>query len=199
MASFSPNIDLLSIPGAKPVTFEEGGRKVNYICIPADLNEIKIEPSRADNNTLTAYLRTKMFPFSQSYINTIVSNKQRRGDTVDMSKIESHELVLSHSKEYIDAWTPRVVAKLVKEHPEWSALNPAEKNDLYYAVRRLINKRIGKAYPAMSDGQQAPAPVPAQFNAPPQFTDYMAPPVSVQQAPAASVQQAPAADDDLPF
>lgn len=169
MATFRPNIDLLAIPGAKAMTMNDGTaeqpRNVNYICIPADLNEISIERSRNDESKLTAFINLMMRPLSQRYIDTIVENRQRRGDAVDMNKIESHEITLNHTPEFVKAWTERVAAKLLAEHPEWQGQNPYEKvdgaaNDLYYEVRRTVNKRVGKGYPVgvSQSSHQAPAP-----------------------------------------
>ena len=169
MASFRPNIDLLSIPGAKALQMNDGTAEKpvmrNYICIPADLNEIKIEASRNDQTKLTAYMNLMMRPFGQAYINSVVDNKQRRGDAVDMSKIESHEITVNHTQEFIDAWKGAVAQAVLKEHPEWNGqsldkLPDGKYSDLYYEVRRRINKRVGKGYPVMAQSQQQVQSVP---------------------------------------
>ena len=213
MATFRPNIDLLSIPGAKPLTINEGTadkpRNVNYICIPADVNEISIERSRNDESKLTAYLPLMMRPLSQRYIDSIVENKQRRGDAVDMNKIESHEITLNHTPEFMKVWAERVAAKVLKDHPDWQGQNSTEKvangaNDLYYEVRRIINKRIGKGYPVLAQQQSAqPAPM-NNFGAPAGVNPFE--PTGAVAAAAGTAQQAPqmagpgeASADDLPF
>lgn len=211
MASFRPNIDLLALPGAKALSFNEGTaeapRNVNYVCIPADLNEIHIAPSR-DGKRMTAYLSLMMRPLQQKYIDAVVMNKQRRGDAVDMSKIESHELTLNHTSDFFKVWCEAVAAKVLSEHPDWRGQNPLEKmadgsNDLYYEVRSIINKRIGKAYPMLDQPSQQHQPQSAALGAPPAYAPYL-PNDGVGSAPvfAAPMQQGAggeAAVTDLPF
>lgn len=207
MATFRPNIDLMALPGAKALTLNDGTadkpKNVNYICIPADLNEIRIERSRNDESKLTAYLPLMMRPLSQAYIDSIVQNRQRRGDAVDMNKIESHELTLNHTPEFVKAWTDAVAAKLLKEHPEWAGQNPHERvangqNDLYYEVRRTINKRVGKGYPVMAQQQAAQAAPMNNFGAPAGVSQFIPQEVPEAAAPAQDpVGEAPI--DDLPF
>ena len=209
MATFRPNIDLLAIPGAKALTINDGTAEkpnnVNYICIPADVNEIRIERSRNDESRLTAYLPLMMRPLSQAYINSIVENKQRRGDTVDMSKIESHELTLNHTQEFMKAWAQRVAAKVLKDHPEWQGQNPLEKvangaNDLYYEVRRIINKRVGKGYPVLAQQQSAQSAPMNNFGAPAGYSSFV-PASSQPEQQSAGYNPAGEAgpEDDLPF
>lgn len=200
MATFNPSIDLMSIPGAKIYSIPEGGRNVNYICIPADLNEISIEPSRSDATKQTAYMRTRMRPLSRAYIDSIIENKKRRGDEVNTANIESHEITINHTKEFIEAWVSPVSERVLKEHPEWASQNAREfiqggNNDLYFEVRRRINKRIGKAYPVMFSDDNQTRPV-QQFATPESFNTFSAGEQSQQQS---SGTEAAPPFDDLPF
>lgn len=47
MASFSGNIDLLSLNGAKVlIGLDEKNAQRPYVCIPLDVNEIRVEASK---------------------------------------------------------------------------------------------------------------------------------------------------------
>lgn len=207
MANFNASIDLLSIPGAKPMTINDGTaekpKMVNYICIPADLNEVTIQQGRGDRQSLVAYIRLAMRALGKNYIDSIVASRQRNGDEVDMSKIETHELTLSHTAEFSKAWAKAVAASVLKEHPEWAGQNPEEKsadaaqNALYYEVRRRINKRVGKAYMMQTEKTAAPVP-PSSFATPAGYGAFD------PQAAAAAPMMAPPAGEmapygDLPF
>ena len=49
MASFSGNVDLLALNGAKVlVGIDEKNAKRPYVCIPLDVNEIRVEASKND-------------------------------------------------------------------------------------------------------------------------------------------------------
>lgn len=181
----------------------EHPKNVNYICIPADLNEVAIQQGRSDQQKLVAYIRLAMRSLSKNYVDSIVAARQRSGDEVDMSKIETHELTLSHTQEFSKAWAKAVAAAVLKEHPEWAGQNPEDKsadagqNSLYYEVRRRINKRVGKAYMMQTERTAQPVP-PSSFATPAGYGvfDPSAAGAAPMMAPPAG-EMAP--DGDLPF
>lgn len=171
MANFNLRTDLLALAGAQVfnLTMKEGANPQTCICIPIGPNGITVQPSRGDQNRMTAYVRMTMREISRQYIDKIVLEKQRNGDVVDMTKIESHFLNLSQPQEIFDLYKQAVANVVLQEHPDWQgqSLDPESKSQLYYTVRDRINKRVGKAYPLMASQSNAQTPVaPMQFAAP---------------------------------
>lgn len=74
MASYNGNVDLLALNGAKVlVGIDEKNKQRPYVCIPIDVNEIRVETYQKDNvNRQVAKLRVHIEPFKDSYKNTIV-------------------------------------------------------------------------------------------------------------------------------
>ena len=57
MASFSGNIDLLSLSGAKVlVDVDKANKNRPFVCIPLDANEIRVETVKNDPNRQVAKL-----------------------------------------------------------------------------------------------------------------------------------------------
>lgn len=170
MANFNELIDLLALAGAQVLnlTMKGGDRPTTCICIPVGPNGITVQPSRADQSRNTAYVRLSMREISRPYIEKIVLDKQRRGDAVDMTKIESHFVQLSQPQEVFDLYKQAVANAVLAEHPEWQgqSLDPEQKTSLFFAVRDRINKRVGKAYPQFARAEAPAAPAPAPFAAP---------------------------------
>lgn len=66
MASFNGNIDLLSLNGAKVlVGIDEKNAQRPYVCIPVDVNEIKVEASKNDANKTMAKMRVIIDPYNE--------------------------------------------------------------------------------------------------------------------------------------
>ena len=83
MASFNGNIDLLSLNGVKVlVGIDEKNKQRPYVCIPLDVNEIRVESYQKNNvNVQVAKLRVHIEPFKDSYKNKIRQSNIERGDT----------------------------------------------------------------------------------------------------------------------
>ncbi len=82
MASFSGNVDLLALNGAKVlVGIDEKNTKRPYVCIPLDVNEIRVEASKNDPNKKNAKLRINIRPYNDAYKNKIRQSAAERGDS----------------------------------------------------------------------------------------------------------------------
>ena len=119
MASYNGNIDLLSLNGAKVlVGIDEKNAQRPYVCIPIDVNEIRVGTYQKNNvNVQVAKLRVHIEPFKDSYKNKIRQSNIERGDT-DKS-VPTHEMQMSFSTEYVKA-VAKAFPKLVEQVKEYS-------------------------------------------------------------------------------
>lgn len=61
MASYNGNIDLLALNGAKVlVGIDEKNAQRPYVCIPIDVNEIRVDTSKNDASKTQAKLRVNI-------------------------------------------------------------------------------------------------------------------------------------------
>lgn len=161
MASFSGNVDLLALNGAKVlVGIDEKNTKRPYVCIPLDVNEIRVEASKNDASKTQAKLRVNIWPFNEAYKNKIRQSAAERGDT--QVSVPTHEMQLSFSTEYVKAVAkafPKLV-DLVKEankerDPEIVNQDFNDENShLFKAIRTRMNKRIASLYQPQTATQQ---------------------------------------------
>lgn len=161
MASFSGNVDLLALNGAKVlVGIDEKNTKRPYVCIPLDVNEIRVEASKNDASKTQAKLRVNIWPFNEAYKNKIRQSAAERGDT--QVSVPTHEMQLSFSTEYVKAVAkafPKLV-DLVKEankerDPEIVNQDFNDENShLFKAIRTRMNKRIARLYQPQTATQQ---------------------------------------------
>ena len=154
MASYNGNVDLLSLNGAKVlVGIDEKNVKRPYVCIPLDVNEIRIETYQKDNvNRQVAKLRVHIEPFKDSYKNKIRQSNIERGDTE--KSVPTHEMQISFSTEYVKA-VAKAFPKLVEQVKEYSKEKDPdivnqdfndENSHLFKAIRTRMNKRIASLY-----------------------------------------------------
>lgn len=207
MASFRIKLNLLAFAGSKCVTMDENGKKVNYVMVPMDLNEIKVEMPRDKSDVMRAVTWLSMWPYNESYRNSVRQGKERRGDPSDESKIPTHKIEMSHSEEFVKAWAgvramvDKVVADDNGQTPGLAQQNPLDpKSDLYLAIRNRINKRVAQCYaiPPKTQQQQAPAQFGTpEYGAPAQPFDPSQ--YAQQQGYDPSSFTNPQNDDDLPF
>lgn len=166
MASYNGNVDLLSLNGAKVlVGIDEKKVKRPYVCIPIDVNEIRIETYQKDNvNRQVAKLRVHIEPFKDSYKNKIRQSNIERGDT-DKS-VPTHEMQISFSTEYVKA-VAKAFPKLVEQVKEYSKEKDPdivnqdfndENSHLFKAIRTRMNKRIASLYQPQPTAQQQTYP-----------------------------------------
>lgn len=182
MASYNGNVDLLSLNGAKVlVGIDEKNVKRPYVCIPLDVNEIRIETYQKDNvNRQVAKLRVHIEPFKDSYKNKIRQSNIERGDT-DKS-VPTHEMQISFSTEYVKA-VAKAFPKLVEQVKEYSKEKDPdivnqdfndENSHLFKAIRTRMNKRIASLYQPQPTAQQQTYPQQA-YGAAGNATAYVPP------------------------
>lgn len=161
MASYNGNIDLLQLNGAKVlVNIDEKNKQRPYVCIPLDVNEIRVEPNKNDPNRQMAKLRINIWPFNDNYKNAIRRSNAERGDT--NKDIATHELQMSFSTEYIKA-VAKNFPKLVEQVKEaGKEKDPGivnqdyndENSHLFKAIRQRMNKRLASLYQPKANTQQ---------------------------------------------
>ena len=153
MASYSGNVDLLSLNGAKVlVGIDEKNKQRPYVCIPIDVNEIRVETSKNDASKTQAKLRVNIWPFNEAYKNKIRQSAAERGDT--QVSVPTHEMQLSFSTEYVKA-VAKAFPKLVEQVKEANKEKDPEivnqdfndeNSHLFKAIRTRMNKRIASLY-----------------------------------------------------
>lgn len=161
MASFSENVDLLALNGAKVlVGIDEKNTKRPYVCIPLDVNEIRVEASKNDASKTQAKLRVNIWPFNEAYKNKIRQSAAERGDT--QVSVPTHEMQLSFSTEYVKA-VAKAFPKLVDQVKEANKERDPEivnqdfndeNSHLFKAIRTRMNKRIASLYQPQTAPQQ---------------------------------------------
>lgn len=82
MASYNGNIDLLSLNGAQVLKgIDAKNPERVYVCIPAGLNEIKVEQSPKDPNRTLAKLRVNIWPLNEQYKAKVRQSSLERGNS----------------------------------------------------------------------------------------------------------------------
>ena len=165
MASYNGNIDLLALNGAKVlVGIDEKNAKRPYVCIPLDVNEIRVEASKNDASKTQAKLRVNIWPFNEAYKNKIRQTAAERGDT--QVSVPTHEMQLSFSVEYIKA-VAKNFHKLVEQVKEANKDKDPnivnqdfndENSHLFKVLRARMNKRIASLYQPQPTAQQQTYP-----------------------------------------
>ena len=153
MASYNGNIDLLALNGAKVlVGIDEKNAQRPYVCIPIDVNEIRVEESKNDPSKTQAKLRVNIWPFNEAYKNKIRQRSAERGNT--QVSVPTHEMQLSFSTEYVKA-VAKAFPKLVEQVKEANKDKDPdivkqdfndENSHLFKAIRTRMNKRIASLY-----------------------------------------------------
>ena len=201
MASFNGNIDLLSLNGAQVFTgIDKNKPQRAYVCIPVDVNEIKVEPSPNNAQRTLAKLHVNIWPLNEQYKAKVRQSALERGDT--NVSVPTHEMQVSFTTDYIkmaiDTF-PKLIEQ-VKEankerNPDIVNQDPKdEKTQLFKAIRSRMNKRLAMLYQQLSNTQPSPyqQPTYAQAGA---ATGYVAPAQGAEPDFGGYNQE----DDDLPF
>lgn len=166
MASYNGSIDLLSLNGAQVFTgIDQKNPTRAYVCVPVDLNDIKMTFSRNDPNRQIAGLRVNIWPLNENYKNAVRRSAQERGN--DNVNVPTHELQMSFSTDYIKAAIerfPKLVEQVKEQNKDRDAdianQDPRDENThLFKAIRNRMNKRLAMLYqPQVQAGQQTAYP-----------------------------------------
>lgn len=203
MASYSGNIDLLQLNGAKVLAGLGGENdKRPYVCIPCDVNEIRLEANRNDPNRQMAKLRISIWPFNENYKNVTRRSNAERGDA--NKEIATHELQMNFSVDYIKAVAknfPKLVEQVKEANKEKDpAIVSQDFNDenshLFKAIRQRMNKRLASLYQPKPTNRQSNYPQQTYNTAMSGATAYVPPADGYDPA------NMPGYDDpnsDLPF
>ena len=163
MASYNGNIDLLSLNGAQVFKGIDNDHPERvYVCIPAGLNEIKVEQSPQNPNRTLAKLRVNIWPLNEQYKAKVRQVALERGDS--NVTVPTHEMQMSYSLDYIKAVAqnfPKLVEQVKEANKERDTdivnQDPTDENThLFKAIRQRMNKRLAMLY--QPQATQHPSP-----------------------------------------
>ena len=163
MASYNGNIDLLSLNGAQVLKgIDAKNPERVYVCIPAGLNEIKVEQSPKDPNRTLAKLRVNIWPLNEQYKAKVRQVALERGDS--NVTVPTHEMQMSYSIDYIKAVAqnfPKLVEQVKdankERDPDIVNQDPTDENThLFKAIRQRMNKRLALFYQLQVARQPSP-------------------------------------------
>lgn len=167
MASYNGNIDLLSFNGAQVLKgIEQQSPERVYVCIPVDVNEIKLEKHPQKPDRTLAKLRINIWPLNENYKNAARRSALERGNTNFV--VPTHEMQMSFSTEYIK-FVAQKFPKLVEQvneankerDPDIVNQDPADENThLFKAIRQRLNKRLAMLYQPQPTQQPSPYATP---------------------------------------
>ncbi len=200
MASYSENIDLLSLSGAQVYKgIDAKNPERAFVCIPIATNEIKVEAAANNPQRMLAKMRVNIWPLNEQYKNRVRQSAQERGNT--NVNVPTHEMQLSFSTEHIKT-VVKMFPKLVEQvkeankerDPEIVNQDPTDENThLFKAIRQRMNKRLAMLYqPQPTQPSPYQQPTYAQAGA---ATGYVAPAQGAEPDFAGYNPE----DDDLPF
>ena len=167
MASYNGNIDLLSFNGAQVLKgIEQQSPERVYVCIPVDVNEIKLEQHPQKPDRTLAKLRINIWPLNENYKNAARRSALERGNTNFV--VPTHEMQMSFSTEYIKFVVqkfPKLVEQVKEANkerdPDIVNQDPADENThLFKAIRQRLNKRLAMLYQPQPTQQPSPYATP---------------------------------------
>ena len=167
MASYNGNIDLLSLNGAQVLKgIDAKNPERVYVCIPAGLNEIKVEQSPKDPNRTLAKMRVNIWPLNEQYKARVRQSALERGDS--NVTVPTHEMQMSFSTDYIKDIVkkfPKLVEQVREANkerdPDIVNQDPTdETTHLFKAIRQRMNKRLAMLYQPQSTQQPSPYATP---------------------------------------
>ena len=201
MASYNGNIDLLSFNGAQVLKgIEQQSPERVYVCIPVDVNEIKLEQHPQKPDRTLAKLRINIWPLNENYKNAARRSALERGNTNFV--VPTHEMQMSFSTEYIKFVVqkfPKLVEQVKEANkerdPDIVNQDPTDENThLFKAIRQRMNKRLAMLYQPQST--QHPSPyATSNVGVAGAVTGYVAPAQGTESDSAGYNPE----DDDLPF
>ena len=167
MASYNGNIDLLSLNGAQVLKgIDAKNPERVYVCIPAGLNEIKVEQSPKDPNRTLAKLRVNIWPLNEQYKAKVRQSSLERGNS--NVTVPTHEMQMSFSTDFIKDIVrkfPKLVEQVKEANkerdPEIVNQDPTDENThLFKAIRQRMNKRLAMLYQPQATQQSSPYTTP---------------------------------------
>lgn len=202
MASYNGNIDLLSLNGAQVFKgIDAKNPEKVYVCIPVDLNEIKVEQHPQKPDRTLAKMRVNIWPLNEQYKNAVRRSAQERGDS--NVTVPTHEMQMSFSTDYVKLIAqkfPKLVEQVKEANkerdPDIVNQGPTDENThLFKAIRQRLNKRLAMLYQPQSTQQPSPYATP-HVGTVGAATGYVAP---AESGLPDFGGYDPANDDDLPF
>ena len=163
MASYNGNIDLLSLNGAQVFKgIDKNNPERVYVCIPADLNEIKVEQAPQDPTRTLAKMRVNIWPLNEQYKAKVRQVALERGDS--NVTVPTHEMKMSYSLDYIKAVVqkfPKLVEQVKEANkerdPDIVNQDPTDENThLFNAIRQRMSKRLAMLYQPQATQQSSP-------------------------------------------
>ena len=201
MASYNGNIDLLSLNGAQVFKgIDAKNPERVYVCIPADVNEIKVEQAPQDTTRTLAKMRVNIWPLNEQYKAKVRQAALERGDS--NVTVPTHEMQMSYSVDYIKAVAqkfPKLVEQVKEANkerdPEIVNQDPTDENShLFKAIRQRMNKRLAMLYQPQVAQKPSPYATP-NVGVAGAVTGYVAPAQGTESDFAGYTPE----DDDLPF
>ena len=203
MASYNGNIDLLSLNGAQVFKgIDKNNPERVYVCIPADVNEIKVEQAPQDPTRTLAKMRVNIWPLNEQYKAKVRQVALERGDS--NVTVPTHEMKMSYSLDYIKAVVqkfPKLVEQVKEANkerdPDIVNQDPTDENThLFNAIRQRMSKRLAMLY--QPQATQQPSPYATQnVGVAGAATNYVAPAEASNDPFAGNTYGAD--DDALPF
>lgn len=181
MASFNGSIDLLALNGAQVFTGIDPKNPTRaFVCVPVDLNEIKLTTSRNDATKQIAGLRVNIWPLNEAYKNAVRRSAQERGDS--NVNVPTHEMQISFTTEYVKDIAkafPKLVEQVKEQNKERDpgimTQNVQDENShLFKALRNRMSKRLAMLYQPQSNAPTTAYPQQA-YNVASNATAYVAP------------------------
>ena len=203
MASYNGNIDLLSLNGAQVFKgIDKNNPERVYVCIPADLNEIKVEQAPQDPTRTLAKMRVNIWPLNEQYKAKVRQVALERGDS--NVTVPTHEMKMSYSLDYIKAVVqkfPKLVEQVKEANkerdPDIVNQDPTDENThLFNAIRQRMSKRLAMLYQPQATQQQSPYAT-SNVGVAGAATNYVAPAEASNDPFAGNTYGAD--DDALPF
>ena len=203
MASYNGNIDLLSLNGAQVFKgIDKNNPDRVYVCIPADLNEIKVEQHPQQQDRTLAKMRVNIWPLNEQYKAKVRQVALERGDS--NVTVPTHEMKMSYSIDYIKAVVqkfPKLVEQVKEANkerdPDIVNQDPTDENThLFNAIRQRMSKRLAMLYQPQATQQPSPYAT-SNVGVAGAATNYVAPAEAINDPFAGNTYGAD--DDALPF
>lgn len=205
MASYTTNsANLMEFAQSRLMTgIDQKNPSRVYVCIPADVNEIKLTTDQSGNSRADARIAIWPMRNREAYLQSVNAKRIAAGDAPrTLEEIPTHNMQINHSNDFVLANIKKFGKALVeralgKQTEAYAAQikddNPEDTNSkLFKCIRSLMNPTLANLYQHVSERTAAPA----QAQMAQGVQGYTAP---VEQDPLAYLAQQTEDMDDLPF